>query len=38
MPETGIGFFPDVGATWLLSHAPGEVGTYLGADRRDDRR
>jgi enoyl-CoA hydratase len=30
MPETSIGFFPDVGATWLLSHAPGEVGTYLG--------
>jgi enoyl-CoA hydratase len=30
MPETGIGYFPDVGATWLLSHAPGESGTYLG--------
>ncbi|MFN7008612.1 MAG: enoyl-CoA hydratase/isomerase family protein [Allorhizobium sp.] len=30
MPETGIGFFPDVGATWLLSHAPGELGTYMG--------
>ncbi|TWG95977.1 enoyl-CoA hydratase [Mesorhizobium sp. J18] len=30
MPETGIGFFPDVGATWLLSHAPGELGTFLG--------
>jgi enoyl-CoA hydratase len=30
MPETGIGFFPDVGATWLLSRAPGEVGTYIG--------
>ncbi|MDR3505422.1 MAG: enoyl-CoA hydratase/isomerase family protein [Acidocella sp.] len=30
MPETGIGFFPDVGATWLLPRAPGEIGTYLG--------
>ena len=30
MPETGIGFFPDVGGTWLLSRAPGELGAYLG--------
>ena len=30
MPETGIGFFPDVGGTWLLSHAPGEIGTFMG--------
>jgi enoyl-CoA hydratase len=30
MPETGIGYFPDVGTTWLLSHAPGESGTYIG--------
>ncbi len=30
MPETGIGFFPDVGGTWLLSRGPGEIGTYLG--------
>ncbi len=29
MPETGIGFFPDIGASWLLSRAPGELGTYL---------
>jgi enoyl-CoA hydratase len=30
MPETGIGFFPDVGGTWLLGHGPGEIGTYIG--------
>ncbi len=30
MPETAIGFFPDVGATWFLPRCPGEVGTYLG--------
>jgi enoyl-CoA hydratase len=30
MPEVGLGFFPDVGGTWLLSHAPGETGTYFG--------
>ena len=30
MPETGIGYFPDVGATWLLSHMPGETGTWMG--------
>jgi enoyl-CoA hydratase len=35
MPETGIGLIPDVGGTWLLSHAPArrgmarETGTYL---------
>jgi enoyl-CoA hydratase len=29
MPEAGIGFTPDVGATWLLPRAPGETGTYL---------
>jgi enoyl-CoA hydratase len=28
MPEVGLGFFPDVGGTWLLSHTPGEIGTY----------
>jgi enoyl-CoA hydratase len=30
MPEVGVGFFPDVGGTWLLSRAPGELGTYYG--------
>jgi enoyl-CoA hydratase len=30
MPEVGIGFSPDVGGTWLLAHAPGELGTYAG--------
>ena len=30
MPEVGLGFFPDVGGTWLLSHSPGDIGTYFG--------
>ncbi|MFB8079589.1 enoyl-CoA hydratase/isomerase family protein [Streptomyces sp. NPDC056013] len=29
MPETGIGFVPDVGGTYLLALAPGELGTHL---------
>ena len=29
MPEPTIGFVPDVGGTWLLSRAPGELGTRL---------
>ena len=30
MPEVGLGFFPDVGGTFLLSRAPGEIGSYFG--------
>lgn len=30
MPETRIGFTPDVGGTHLLARAPGRVGEYLG--------
>lgn len=30
MPETGIGFFPDVGGTYWLPRAPGALGAYLG--------
>ena len=29
LPETTIGFVPDVGGTYLLSRAPGELGTHL---------
>ena len=45
MPEVGIGFFPDVGATWFLPRLPGELGTYcaltgerFGRRRRGRRR
>jgi enoyl-CoA hydratase/carnithine racemase len=30
MPETSIGFIPDVGGTRLLADAPGQTGFYLG--------
>lgn len=29
MPETGIGFIPDVGSSYFLSRCSGEMGTYL---------
>jgi enoyl-CoA hydratase len=29
MPETVIGFFPDVGATYFLPRMPGQIGLYL---------
>lgn len=29
MPEVGIGFFPDVGATFFLPRLPGKLGVYL---------
>jgi enoyl-CoA hydratase len=30
MPETGIGLFPDIGASWFLPRCSGETGMYLG--------
>ena len=30
MPETAIGLFPDVGASYFLSRTPGKLGLYLG--------
>jgi len=30
MPETAIGFFPDIGATFFLPRLPGQLGTYYG--------
>lgn len=30
MPETAIGFFPDVGSSYFLARLPGAIGMYLG--------
>ncbi|MBS0307926.1 MAG: enoyl-CoA hydratase/isomerase family protein [Proteobacteria bacterium] len=30
MPETAIGLFPDIGASYFLSRCPGKIGLYLG--------
>jgi enoyl-CoA hydratase len=30
MPETGIGFVPDIGSSHFLSRCPGRLGLYLG--------
>jgi len=30
MPEVNIGMFPDVGGSFFLSRAPGQIGAYLG--------
>lgn len=30
MPETGIGYFPDVGGTWALARAPQGLGLWIG--------
>ena len=30
MPETGIGFYPDIGGSYFLSRCPGKTGLYLG--------
>lgn len=30
MPESAIGFFPDVGGSYFLSRCPGALGNYLG--------
>lgn len=30
MPETGIGYFPDVGGSYFLSRLAGAIGQYLG--------
>jgi enoyl-CoA hydratase len=38
MPETGIGFFPDIGGGWFLPRMPGMIGMYLGLTGRNCTR
>jgi enoyl-CoA hydratase len=38
MPETTIGFFPDIGGGWFMSRFPGETGTYLALSGRSVQR
>lgn len=33
-PECGIGFVPDVGASWLLPRAPGQMGLWMALSGR----
>src|SRR4029453_14042400 len=37
MPEVGIGFFPDVGATFFLPRLPAALGTYCALTRERAR-
>ncbi|MCX8999590.1 enoyl-CoA hydratase/isomerase family protein [Rhizobiaceae bacterium BDR2-2] len=30
MPETGIGYFPDIGASWFLPRLAGRIGFWMG--------
>ncbi len=38
MPETAIGFIPDIGASWFLGHLPYSIGLYLGLTGRSINR
>jgi enoyl-CoA hydratase len=38
MPETTIGFFPDIGGGWFMSRFPGETGAYLALTGRSVTR
>ncbi len=38
MPETAIGFIPDIGASWFLGHLPYATGLYLALTGRSINR